>query len=64
MEWERNNNKITEIEAKLKELRQINEKLKTSSDDDFGGIMLERYTVKEDMIVLVANQITKLINDR
>ena len=45
--------KITKIQAKLEELRQFNEKLKISSDEDFGNIMLEKNKVKEDMIELV-----------
>ena len=49
--------KITKIEAKLEELRQFNEKLKTSSDEHFGKITLEKNKVKEDTIELVANQI-------
>ena len=49
--------KITKIEAKLEELRQFNEKLETSSDEDFGNITLEKNKVKEGTIKLVANQI-------
>ena len=60
--------KITEIEAKLEELRHFNARLETSPDKDMGNITLEKRKVKEDMIELVANQIydniTKLLNKR
>ena len=60
--------KITEIEAKLEELRHFNASLETSPDKDVGNITLEKRKVKEDSIELVENQIydkiTKLINDR
>ena len=60
--------KITEIEAKLEELRHFNARLETSPDKDMGNIALEKRKVKEDTIKLVANQIydkiTKLFNER
>ena len=60
--------KITEIEAKLEELRHFNARLETSPDKDVGNITLEKRKVKEDMTELVANQIcdkiTKLFNER
>ena len=63
-----NDGKITEIEAKLEELRHFNAKLKTSPDGDVENITLEKRKVKEDMIELVANQIydgvSKLFNER
>ena len=61
--------KITEIEAKLEELRHFNARLETSPDKDVGDIILEKRKLKEDTIELVvANQIydriTTLFNDR
>ena len=59
--------KITEIEAKLEELRHFNTRLETSPDKDVGNITLEKGKVKEDTIELVAKQIsdkiTKLFNE-
>ena len=46
--------KITEIEAKLEELRA---RLETSPDKDVGNVTLEKRKMKEDTIELVANQI-------
>ena len=59
--------KVTEIEAKLKELKQFNARLETSSNKDKEkNIMLEKRKVKEGTIELVANhiydKITTLIN--
>ena len=60
--------KITEIEAKLEQLIHFNERLETSSHEDFGNITLEKNKVKEDTTELVVNQIydriTTLINER
>ena len=60
--------KITEIEAKLEEIRQFNERLETSPDKDVGNITLEKCKVEEDTIELVSNQmydkITKIFNER
>ena len=60
--------KITEIEAKLEELRHFSARLETSPDKDMGNITLEKRKAKEDTIELVANQIydkiTKLFNER
>ena len=47
--------KITEIEAKLEEIRQFNERLETSPDKDVGNITLEKCKVEEDTIELVSN---------
>ena len=46
--------KITEIEAKLEELRA---RLETSPDKDLGNVTLEKCKMKKNMIELVANQI-------
>ena len=56
--------KITEIEAKLEELRHFNARLETSPDKDVGNITLEKRKVKEDTIELVANQIYDKITDK
>ena len=60
--------KITEIEAKLEELRHFSARLETSPGKDVGNITLEKCKVKEDTIELVANQIydkiTKLFTER
>ena len=41
--------KITEIEAKLEELRYFNSRFETSSHEDFGNIALDKNKVKEDI---------------
>ena len=61
--------KITEIEAKLEELRHFNARLENSPDKDVGNITLEKRKVKEDTIELVAknqidHKITKLFNEK
>ena len=61
--------KISEMEAKLEELRQFNARLKKSPGKDLeNNIMLEKSKVKEGNIELILNQmydkITTLFNDR
>ena len=53
--------KITEIEAKLEELRHFNARLETSPDKDLGNIILKKRKVKEDTIELVWLQIKYVI---
>ena len=64
----RDDNKITEIETKLEELKHFSARVEASPDKDVGYITLEKRKVKEDTIELVANQIydkiTKVFNQR
>ena len=65
--WDDGN--ITEMEAKLEELRQFSARLEESSGKGLkNDIMLEKDMVKKDSIELISNQmydkITKLFNDR
>ena len=49
--------KITEMEAKLEEVRQFNARLEESpGKDEENNILLEKDKVRNDMIKLISNQ--------